>query len=56
MVRRFDGKLGVGIVGLSAARGWAALAHMPALAMLPDDYEIRGLVGSSPESAAAAAP
>ena len=55
MTRKLEGKLGVGIVGLSATRGWAALAHVPALAMLPDDYEIRGLVGSSPQSAAAAA-
>lgn len=46
--------IGVGIVGLSANRGWAARAHVPALAMLPD-YELRGLVASSPESATAAA-
>lgn len=54
MTRTFEGKLGVGIVGLSATRGWGAVAHVPALAMLPDAYEIRGLVGSSPESATAA--
>lgn len=46
--------IGVGFVGLSAARGWAARAHVPALAMLPD-YAIRGLVASSAESAAQAA-
>ena len=54
MTRTFEGKLGVGIVGLSATRGWGASAHVPALALLPDAYEIRGLTSSSPESAAAA--
>jgi predicted dehydrogenase len=47
-------RIGVGIVGLSAERGWAARAHLPALAMLAD-YELRGLVASSSESARAAA-
>src|SRR5690242_14711945 len=47
-------RIGVGIVGLSAERGWAAKAHVAALAML-DDFELRGLVGSSPQSARAAA-
>jgi predicted dehydrogenase len=47
-------RIGVGIVGLSAERGWAAKAHVAALAML-DDFELRGLVGSSAESARAAA-
>lgn len=54
MTRKFEGKLGVGIVGLSTTRGWGAVAHVPALAMLPHAYELRGLVGSTPESAAAA--
>jgi len=47
-------RIGVGIVGLSADRGWAAKAHVPALAML-SGYELRGLVASSPESGRAAA-
>src|SRR5437868_388765 len=42
--------LGVGIVGVSPVRGWAAAAHIPALQALPN-YEIRGLSASSPESA-----
>ena len=47
-------RIGVGFVGLSASRGWAGQAHVPALAML-DDYTIRGLVASNPHSAAEAA-
>jgi predicted dehydrogenase len=47
-------RIGVGIVGLSADRGWAAKAHVPALAMVAD-YELRGLVASRVESANAAA-
>ena len=46
--------IGVGIVGLSAAGGWAAAAHVPALAVL-DGYQLRALSASSVESAAAAA-
>ena len=45
--------IGVGIVGLSAAGGWAATAHVPALAAL-DGYELRALSASSAESARAA--
>ena len=48
------GRLGVGIVGLSAAGGWAAAGHVPALAALPDSYELRALSASSAESAKAA--
>ncbi|MEU1943749.1 Gfo/Idh/MocA family oxidoreductase [Streptomyces sp. NPDC020125] len=43
----------VGIVGLSANGGWAAGAHVPALAAL-DGYELRALSASSEESARAA--
>ncbi|MEU8870321.1 Gfo/Idh/MocA family oxidoreductase [Streptomyces javensis] len=43
----------VGIVGLSANGGWAARAHVPALAEL-DGYELRALSASSAESARAA--
>jgi predicted dehydrogenase len=45
--------VGVGIVGLSAAGGWAATAHVPALAAL-EGYELRALSASSAESASAA--
>src|SRR5438093_9733871 len=45
--------LGVGIIGVSPVRGWAATAHIPALRALPN-YEIRGLSANSAESARAA--
>src|SRR5437868_7699545 len=45
--------LGVGIVGVSPVRGWAAVAHIPALHALPN-YEIRALSAHSAESARAA--
>src|SRR5947209_14764453 len=45
--------LGVGIVGVSPVRGWAAVAHIPALRALPN-YEIRALSAHSAESARAA--
>src|SRR5438874_6262732 len=45
--------LGVGIVGVSPVRGWAATAHIPALRALPS-YEIRALGAHSPGSARAA--
>jgi predicted dehydrogenase len=46
-------KLGVGIIGVSPTRGWAATAHIPALRALPN-YEIRALSASSAQSAHAA--
>src|SRR6266480_6152249 len=46
-------KLGVGIIGVSPTRGWAATAHIPALGALPN-YEIRALSARSAESARAA--
>src|SRR6266550_7178416 len=45
--------LGVGIVGVSPVRGWAATAHIPALRALPS-YEIRALSAHNAESARAA--
>jgi predicted dehydrogenase len=45
--------LGVGIIGVSPVRGWAATAHIPALRALPN-YEIRALTAHSAESARAA--
>src|SRR5467141_60653 len=44
--------LGVGIVGVSPVRGWAATAHIPALRALPN-YEIRALSAHTAESARA---
>ena len=46
--------LGVGIVGLTPGRSWAARAHVPALQALPD-FELVGVASSSPATAAAAA-
>jgi predicted dehydrogenase len=48
-----DSTLGVGIIGVSPVRGWAATAHIPALRALPN-YEIRALSARSAESARAA--
>lgn len=45
--------IGVGIVGLSANGGWAADAHLPALAAV-DGFELRALSASTAESAQAA--
>jgi predicted dehydrogenase len=46
--------VGVGIVGLSAAGGWAAGAHLPALSAV-DGMELTALATSSTSSATAAA-
>jgi predicted dehydrogenase len=45
--------LGVGIIGVSPDRGWAATAHIPALRALPN-YEIRALSAHNAGSARAA--
>jgi len=45
--------LGVGIIGVSPVRGWAATARIPALRALPN-YEIRALSAHNAESARAA--
>lgn len=45
----------VGIVGLSAERGWATSAHIPALRALKDVFEIAGVANTSLASAQAAA-
>src|SRR3989475_2305295 len=47
-----ESTLGVGIIGVSPSRGWAATAHIPALRALPS-YEIRALSGHSAEPARA---
>src|SRR5438067_8056173 len=48
-----DSALGVGIIGVSPTRGWAATAHIPGLRALPN-YEIRALSARSTDSARAA--
>src|SRR5712691_105671 len=48
-----ESTLGVGIIGVSPVRGWAATAHIPALRALPN-YEIRALSAHGAESARAA--
>src|SRR5260370_8930678 len=48
-----ESTLGVGIIGVSPVRGWAAIAHIPALRALPN-YEVRPLSAHSAESARAA--
>lgn len=48
-------KIRVGIVGLQAGRSWAAVAHLPALDQLSDQYEIIGVLNSSLDSSRAAA-
>lgn len=47
-------KIGVGIIGVQPERSWAAIAHIPALHMLPD-FDIRALSTTRIESASAAA-
>jgi len=47
MERRFR----VGIVGLSAKRGWATTAHVPALRALSDYFELVGVANTSLTSA-----
>jgi predicted dehydrogenase len=48
------GKIGVGIVGANATRGWALVAHLPAL-RTAHDYEIRAVSARNLERAQAAA-
>jgi predicted dehydrogenase len=48
-----ESTLGVGIIGVSPVRGWAATAHIPALRALPN-YQIRALSAHSAKSARAA--
>jgi predicted dehydrogenase len=45
-----DSTLGVGIIGVNPAWGWAATAHIPALRALPS-YDVRALSATSPEAA-----
>jgi predicted dehydrogenase len=48
-----DSTLGVGIIGVNPAWGWAATAHIPALRALPN-YDIRALSATNAEAARAA--
>lgn len=48
-------RLRVGIVGLQPGRSWGALAHVPALRALADEFEIVGVANTSLRSAEAAA-
>ncbi|MCK2242434.1 MULTISPECIES: Gfo/Idh/MocA family protein [unclassified Crossiella] len=43
--------IGVGILGASPDRGWAAMAHLPALAALPEQYRLVAVGTSRAESA-----
>src|SRR5437667_5339855 len=47
-------KIRVGIIGANPERGWAALAHIPALKLLSKDFEITALSTTRRESADAA--
>lgn len=49
-----DGKIGVGIVGASASRGFASIAHIPALRSLPQ-FEIAAVCTTRQETAEEAA-
>ncbi|MEN1929910.1 Gfo/Idh/MocA family oxidoreductase [Luteimonas sp. MJ250] len=48
-------RIRVGIIGLNPGIHWAAMAHIPALAALPDDYEVVGVANTSLASAQRAA-
>jgi predicted dehydrogenase len=47
-------RIRVGIIGANPDRGWAAQAHIPALRLLSDDFEITALSTTRRESADAA--
>src|SRR5881398_2259046 len=49
-----DKRIRVGIIGANPDRGWAAVAHIPALKSLLHDFEITALSTSRRESADAA--
>jgi predicted dehydrogenase len=48
-----DSRLGVGIIGVNPAWGWAGAAHIPALRALPN-YEVRALSATTADAAHAA--
>ncbi|MGO1720329.1 MAG: hypothetical protein ACTHZI_09095 [Luteimonas sp.] len=45
----------VALIGLNPGIHWGATAHVPALASLPDDYELVGVANTSLASAERAA-
>lgn len=47
-------KIRVGIVGMRPRESWAAIAHLPALRQLGDDFEVVGVANLTLESALAA--
>ncbi|MCB5945646.1 Gfo/Idh/MocA family protein [Acidocella sp. KAb 2-4] len=48
-------KIRVGIIGVQPDRSWAALAHIPALRAMPEQYDITAISTTRQESANAAA-
>lgn len=48
-------KIGVGLIGVQPDRSWAAVAHIPALRALADEYEVVALSTTRQESADIAA-
>lgn len=48
-------RIRVGIIGVQPDRSWGAIAHLPALAALADDYEVTAVGNSRQDSADAAA-
>jgi predicted dehydrogenase len=48
-------RLRVGIVGMTPGRSWSAIAHLPALQALAEDFEVVGVANSTQESGEAAA-
>jgi len=55
MTQATPNKIHVGIIGLSADGGWAAIAHYPALQKIPDHFAIQGLTASRMATAQKAA-
>src|SRR6266487_5336016 len=47
-------RIRVGIIGANPDRGWGAVAHIPALKSLSDDFEVTALSTTRRESAEAA--
>ena len=45
---------GIGLVGIQPGRSWGHLAHVPAIAALPDAFRLVGIANTSLESASAA--
>jgi predicted dehydrogenase len=48
-------RFGVGIVGMQPEKTWGAVAHLPALRSLPEDFEVVGVANRSRASAQKAA-